>query len=116
MANFFQTTCETRELHSDSALRTRVYRNSFLQAKSAIEEVGKVVGFEVRGFDANYGEIDCIGNGFEMIITALQSTPIETYINIKCNVFSFIGFGRPKKICLRIYQELDKRLKNKGRV
>ncbi len=115
MANFFQTSCETRELHSDADLRTRSYRNSFVQAKAAIEEVGKIIGFEIRGFDQTYGEIDCIGNGYEAIITALQMSPIETHINIKLNVFSVFGFGRPKKLCVRIYSELDKRLKNRGR-
>jgi hypothetical protein len=114
MAGFFQTSCETRELHSDVQLRTRYYRNSFAQTKDAIEKAGKEMGFEIRGFNQAHGEIDIIGNGFEAIITALQITPIETGVDIKMNLFSFIGMGKPKKLTLQIYALLDKSLKFKG--
>lgn len=114
VAAFFQTTCETRELHSDAQLRTRYYRNNFSQAKEAAEKIAAEERLEVRNVDALHGEIYLLGNGYDAIITAIQVTPIETGIDLKINWFGFIGLGRPKKVALKLYQSFDRLLKFKG--
>jgi hypothetical protein len=114
VAAFFHTTCETRELHSDAQLRTRYYRNSFSQAKDAIEKLAAEERLEVRNVDAHHGEIYLLGNGYDIIVTATQVTPIETGIDLKINWFGFVGLGRPKKVALKFYQGFDRLLKFKG--
>lgn len=114
LASFFQSACETRELHADAQLRTRYYRNSFQQAKDAVDRLAAEERLEVRNIDVVHGEIYLLGNGYDVIVTAIQVTPIETGIDLKVNWFGFVGMGRPKKIALRFYQGFDRLLKFKG--
>lgn len=114
VAAFFHTTCETRELHSDPQLRTRYYRNNFSQAKDAAEKLAAEERLEVRNVDAQHGEIYLLGNGYDIIVTATQVTPIETGIDLKVNWFGFVGLGRPKKVALKFFQGFDRLLKFKG--
>ncbi len=114
LTSFFSTTCETRELHADAQLRTRYYRNNFNQAKEAVDRIAATLGLEVRDVNPAHGEIYLLGNGFDIIVTAIQVTPIETGIDLKINVFSFAGFGRPRKLALQWFAALDKQLKFKG--
>ncbi len=110
----FSTSCETRELHSDPQLRTRYYRNNFKQVLEVIEKLQKELDFDIRNVDQTHGEVYMISNGFEIIATIIQVTPIETGVDFKVNFFSFIGLGRPKKQAVRLFQALDKELKFKG--
>lgn len=114
LASFFTSTCETRELHSDASLRTRYYRNSYKQAFEALKSLEKELDFDIRDVNDTHGEIYIISNGYEIIVTMVQVTPIETGIDFKVNTFSAIGFGRPRKIAIQFYKEFDRLLKFKG--
>lgn len=112
--SFFHTSCETRELHSDSNLRTRYYRNSFKQCHEALQKLQTSLDFDIRDVNKEHGEVYIISNGYDIIATLTQVNPIETAIDLKVNYFSFIGMGRPKKRVVSLYKALDNELKFKG--
>jgi hypothetical protein len=112
--SFFQATVETRELHSDSELRTRYYRNNFDQCLEAVKKLAAKEGLEVRDVNKTHGEIYMLGNGFDAIITVCQVNPIEAGIDFKINFFSYFGLGRPKKKAVAFFKFLDSELKFKG--
>ena len=112
--SFLSPMCETRELHTDSQLRTRYYRNNFKQIIEALKTLAKENQMEVREVNEVHKEIYMIGNGFDVIITVSLITPIEAGVDLKINVFSAIGMGKPKKRALMIYEELKKLLNFKG--
>ncbi len=113
-SSYFSPTCETRELHSDPGLRTRYYRNNFKQCLEAFEKMASSGKFDVRNVNPEHGELYVISNGYDIIVTITQVTPIECGIDFKVNFFSFAGFGRPKKKVIEFYKDLDKLLKFKG--
>ena len=106
--------CETRELHTDPELRTRYYRNNFKQIIEALNTVANENNMEVKEVNEVHKEIYMIGNGFDVIVTVSTITPIEAGIDLKINLFSVMGLGRPKKKALKIYQDLKKILAFKG--
>lgn len=111
---FFSPMCETRELHVDPELRTRYYRNKYKDVVEALKEVAIIEKMEVREINDVHKEIYVLGNGYDCIITVTQVTPIEAGVDLKVNYFSAMGFHRPKKKVLKIYEELKKILKFKG--
>jgi len=114
IASFFQTTCETRELHPDAELRTRYYRNGFKDVVAAFEKLANQESLEVRNVDQIHGEIYLIGNGFDCIVTVAQITPIESGVDFKINWFGVTGLGRPKKKAVALFKSLNALLKFKG--
>ncbi|HOP56829.1 MAG TPA: hypothetical protein PLH02_00870 [Bacillota bacterium] len=112
--SFFSSTCETRELHIDSGLRTRYYRNSFKQCLAVIEEYSGDAGTEIVNVNQAHGEIHMVGSGYDSIITITQLTPLETGIDIKINFFTSMGFNRPKKKVMEMYAYFDHKLNFKG--
>jgi len=111
---FFSPMCETRELHVDPELRTRYYRNKYKDVIEAIKEVAIIESMEVREINDVHREIYLLGNGFDCILTVTQVNPIEAGIDLKINFFTSMGFHRPKKKALKIYQEFKKLLNFKG--
>jgi hypothetical protein len=114
IASFFDTTCETRELHADAQLRTRYYRNNFDHCVEAIRKLAELHALDLREINKTHGEIYLLGNGFDVIFTVAQITPIECGIDIKINFFGFTGLGRPKKKALAFFRFFDQNLKFKG--
>ena len=114
LASFFSSTCETRELHADAQLRTRYYRNSFKDVVTAFEKIAQEEQYDLRDVNQTHGEIYLLANGFDMIATVSQITPIESGIDFKINYFGFAGFGRPKAKAVALYKKLDSFLKFKG--
>lgn len=112
--SFFSTTCETRELHPDSQLRTRYFRNNFNQCVEGIQKYATENNLDVRNINPEHGEVYMLGPGFDVIITIIQTTPLESGIDLKINFFSFSGMGRPKSKALEIYKYLESTLKFKG--
>ncbi len=112
--SFFATTCETRELHTDPDLRTRYYRNNFKQCLEALKQFAETNHLEVRNINTEHGEIYLLGNGFDIIVTIIQVTPVEAGIDLKINFFAFSGLGRPKKKAVEFYKYLDSKLNFKG--
>lgn len=114
LGSYFYTSCETRELHTDSELRTRYYRNSQKDCIKVIQNLQEVIGYEVKDINEAHGEIYILSNGYDMILTLTKITPIETGIDVKVNYFTYVGLGRPKKRAIELYRELDKALNFKG--
>ncbi len=112
--SFFSTTCETRELHQDTQLRTKYFRNNFNQCVEGIQKFAAENHLEVRNINPEHGEVYMIGPGFDVIFTIIQTTLIESGIDLKINLFSFTGMGRPKRKALEIYKYLESVLKFKG--
>jgi len=112
--SFFAVSCETREVHRDPDLRTHYYRNSFEQCLKALKEYAEKEQMDVKQVNPTHGEIYLLGSGFDVIVTALQLSPIETGVDLKVNIFNLIGFNRPKKRALSIYKHLDSTLNFKG--
>ena len=112
--SFFSPSCETRELHTDPALRTRYYRNRFKDVVDALRQVAKLNGMEVRDVNEVHKEVYMIGSGFDAIVTITQITPIEAGIDLKVNSFSAIGMHRPRKKAMKIFQDLKSVLNFKG--
>lgn len=112
--SFFQVSCETREVHRDLDLRTHYYRNSFEQCLKAVKAYAEKEQIDVKQVNPTHGEIYLLGNGFDVIVTALQLSPIETGVDLKVNYFNLIGLNRPKKRALEIYKYMDSALNFKG--
>jgi len=114
ITSFFATTCETRELHADQGLRTRYYRNNFEACLVALNKLATQEKLDIRDVNKVHGEIYVVGNGFDVIITVAQVSPIESGIDMKVNFFSFMGFGRPRNTAVKYYKFFDQNLKFKG--
>jgi hypothetical protein len=114
LASFFLTSCETRELHVDPALRTHYYRNGFKDVLAAFERLSEQASLDVKNVDQTHGEVYLLGNGFDCIATVSRITPVESGIDFKVNWFGFSGLGRPKRKVVALYKILDSLLKFKG--
>jgi hypothetical protein len=112
--SFFATSCETRELHTDPALRTRYYRNKYKDVISALNQVAKLNNMEVRNVNEIHKEVYMLGTGFDVIVTITQISPIEAGIDLKVNTFTAVGMHRPRKKAIKIYQDLKAILNFKG--
>jgi hypothetical protein len=114
IASFFSPSAETRELHAITELRTRYYRNNFKECLKVVQSLAETKNMDVRDVNEHHGEIYLLGNGFDAILTVTQLSPIETGIDIKINLFSFVGLGRPNKRIIEFYKYFDQFLKFKG--
>lgn len=113
---FFQTSVETRELHKKETLRTRYYRNNFDQVVKALKVICDEEDIQMQHIDKRYGDVYMISQNFEVMVTIIQITPIETSVDFKLNYFSTFGYGRPEKKVVHLYERLDKMLTFKGTV
>jgi len=114
--SIFQTSIETRELHKKVALRTHYYRNSFDQVKKALDTIVEEDNMQVQDVNRKFGDIYLLGDGYEVIVSAIQLTPNETSIDFKINYFVTIGWNRPEKKAVHLYARLDQLLHFKGTV
>ena len=111
---FFQAREETKELHSKIELRTRYYRTSFKKVLDVLGKLQDEMDFEIQQVNEQFGEIQLLSNGYDMVLTIKEFTPSETGIDIMCNYFSTFGFNRPKKRIIELYKALDSKLPYKG--
>ena len=111
---FFANNCETRELHREPELRTNYYGNNFSQIVAALNEIASEMRLEVRNVDKTHREVYMLGQGYDVIFTLVEITPIEIGVDIKVNWFSALGFNRPKKKIMEIYSKMKKKLRFKG--
>lgn len=114
LADFFASTCETRELHRDAQLRTRYYRNRFEQCQTAIEKFAAAHKLQVADVNLVHREIYLVGSQYDCIVTVSQLSPIESGIDLKVNMAGSFGWGKPKKIAIALYKYLDSVLAFKG--
>ncbi len=112
--SFFRNTCETKELHIDPELRTNYYRNNFAQVLDALKQVSEEENLEIRDVNKVHREIYMLGNGFDVIVTISEITPVEIGVDFKVNWFTGFGFHRPKKKVVMFYAKLKNLLRFKG--
>lgn len=114
LSSYFSPQCETRELHSDTALRTRYYRNKFKEVVEGLYKLAEMNDMEVREVNEIHKEIHLLGKNHDCIVTVTQTTPIEAGIDFKINFFTAMGLNRPRKKVIKFYQDLKTILNYKG--
>lgn len=112
--SFFSNTCETRELHREPELRTNYYRNNFAQVIEAFQVIAKEQYMEIKNINKTHKEIYLLGDGYDIIVTLVEITPVEIGVDFKVNWFTGFGFNRPKKKVGLIYSRLKELLRFKG--
>ncbi len=114
IGTFFSPSAETRELHRDTQLRTNYYRNRYKEVIQGLETLAEQNKLEIRFIDHDHKEMYLISNGYEVIVTITQVSPIEAGIDFKVNYFAAMGFNRPFNKIKFFYQELKQILNFKG--
>ncbi|MFA7075514.1 MAG: hypothetical protein WC152_02470 [Candidatus Izemoplasmatales bacterium] len=114
LKTFLSNTAETRELHQEPGLRTNYYRNNFNQVLEAIQAIAQEEQLEIKSINKIHKEIYMLGNGYDIIVTISEITPVELGVDFKVNWFSGFGFNKPKKRVIALYAELKERLRFKG--
>lgn len=114
LKSFFANTVETRELHPDPSLRTNYYRNNYTQVTEALKKMAEEEKLEVRDINRVHREIYMLGNGYDVIVTLSEFTPVEIGVDFKVNWFGGFGYNRPKKKVQSYYAKLKEALRFKG--
>jgi hypothetical protein len=112
--SFFHTIAESKELHSDTVLRSRYYKTNYAKAKAVVLEFAKEKGLDVRNIDDVHKELFLQGSRFHVIVSIVQVNPIETSIDLKVEIYGLLGFNRPKNKIVEYYAYLDQNLPFKG--
>ncbi|NLD26182.1 MAG: hypothetical protein GX661_02350 [Acholeplasmataceae bacterium] len=112
--DYFSNDFETSETHYLPELRTRYYRCRNDVAK---EEVLKMISEEqgkVKAILDEHHEIFFQTPTYTSTITIISTHVTETAIEIKITTNRFLPFGVGRKIIMRLYDYLDKKLPFKG--
>lgn len=112
---FFRTSAETREMHKKDELRTHYYRNTFEQVVKAFEKICSEEDIQLQQVNKQFGDLYMCAFDFEVFATVLQITPAETSVDMKINFFSLMGFKKPERKIIHLYQRLDHSLNFKGK-
>lgn len=113
---YISTHTETRESHSDEALKTRYYKamknKTFNEVLTIFQDTPH---FEVGSSDTERGEIIVKGNGkrkFFLVATIIMVSPNRTAIDFSVTTETSLplDFGFSEKVIKEIYQQIDKRL------
>lgn len=105
---------ETSERNISNELRTRYYSNDLRRAKTAVRNVINKNKFTIVSDNDEFNEIFIQQTNFHMMITLFKISPFETAVDIKTQTYSFIGMGKPKKIIMSFFNDLNKELNLKG--
>ncbi len=111
---FFSTICETKELHENTDLRTKYFKSSFLKVKEQVERYAQANKLIVQSVNEEYGEVLLQSSSMHIVVSIIQTTPLETAVDIKVQVYTLIGMNIPKKTILKLYQYLSQNLNFKG--
>ena len=114
--SIFQNSIETRENHKNPNLRTRYYKNSFNQVKKAMEKICSEEDMQLQQVNERFGEMYICAFGYEVFVTAIEMSPIETSVDFKINYFSTFGWNRPEKKAIHLFERLNKMLIYRGQM
>lgn len=114
LKSFLTNNSETRELHSDTELRSRYYKASFKKVRACIEEYCDEKGIVVVNVDEVHGEMFLQTTKHHMIVSIIQLTPLETAVDLKVQTYQLIGRNVPKTKILKMYNYLNENLTFKG--
>ena len=112
--SYFSPRAESKELHSDVALRSHYYKTNYAKTRDAIVEHAQELNLGVRTIDDEHREIFLQGAKYHIICSLVQVTPYETSVDFKIEVYGLMGMNRPRKRIIQFYQYLDKKLPFKG--
>ena len=112
--SFFNNTAESKELHSEVALRSRYYKTNYQKSKAVVIEYAGTINANVRNIDDVHREVFLQHNRFHIIVSFVQINPYETSVDFKVEYYGLIGMNRPVKRILDFYAYLDKNLQFKG--
>ena len=115
MINIFTNSLETSERNKKEELKTHYYKASFQNILKAFNKIAEDEWMEVHEYNETYGEIYLVGDGYECIVTVTEISRYESGVDFKINYFSVLGFGRPHKLAVKLYDLLDKELPFKGK-
>jgi hypothetical protein len=113
-SDYFSNDFETSENHYLPELRTRYYRCRNNAAKEASLKLIKDERGKVRAVNDEHHEIFFETSSYTCIFTIISPTITETAIDIKITTNKFLPLGAGRKIIIRLYEMLDKRLPFKG--
>lgn len=111
---FLSPLAETKELHSDVTLRSHYYKTNYQKTKAVIIEYAKEHKIDVRNIDDEHKELFLQASKYHVIVSMVQVTPYETSVDLKVELYTMVGFNRPKKKIIALYEYLDKQLQFKG--
>ena len=114
--SIFSTSIETREVHKNENLRTHYYKNNFKDVRKAVEKMVNEEDLQLYDVNERFGDILVCGDGFEIIFSVIQINPIETSVDLKINYFVTIGWNRPLKKAIHVFEYLDSHLNFKGQM
>ncbi|QMS85549.1 hypothetical protein [Candidatus Xianfuyuplasma coldseepsis] len=111
---FLSPLAESKELHSEVGLRSHYYKTNYQKAKAVIMEYAQKNKIEVRHIDDEHKELFLQASKYHIIVSFVQVTPYETSVDFKVEMYTMLGFNRPKKKIMALYEYLDKQLPYKG--
>ncbi len=112
--SYFSPRAESKELHSDIALRSHYYKTNYAKTRDAIINHAHDLDLGVRTIDDEHREVFLQGSKYHIIFSLVQVTPYETSVDMKVEMYSGIGMNRPRKKIIQFYQYLDQKLPFKG--
>ena len=68
----------------------------------------------VKEVNQTHKEVYMVGRGMDCIVTVTQINPIESGVDFKINLFAAIGFNKPRKKAIKLYEDLKSILNFKG--
>jgi hypothetical protein len=112
--DFASTIAETKETHQKMQLRTRYYKTRYEKMKNQVLDYCKITDLFVKHEDDVHGELFLQANGYHMIVSIVQVSPMECAVDIKVQTYGLIGLFKPMKIIAKCYAYLDKKVEFKG--
>lgn len=112
--DYFTNDFETGENHHLPELKTRYYRSKYDEAKDTILKLIEIEKGYLKAISDAHHEVFFQGPNYSCIATIISTRPTETAIDLKVTTNAFIPWGRGRKIIMRIYEYLDKKLPFKG--
>lgn len=112
--DYFSNDFESSDDNYYDSLKTRYYRSRYEEAKKVVLDIINLEKGKVLDENDKYNEILFECPGYSCCARVLPTTPVEIAIDFKITTFSFISFGKGKKIIENLYKILDTRLQLKG--
>ncbi|HEY8395724.1 MAG TPA: hypothetical protein VIK96_03005 [Bacilli bacterium] len=113
-SDYFTNDFETSDTHYLPELRTRYYRCRAEAAKEEVLKIAKAEKAKIRNVDDDHHEIFFETSAYSCIATVISPTLSETAVDFKVTTNKFLPLGAGRKVIIRLYEMLDKKLPFKG--
>jgi|LGOV01.1.fsa_nt_gb uncharacterized protein YktA (UPF0223 family) len=105
---------ETKELHSNQYLRTHYYKSRYNNIKEIVIAYAKSKKINIKSEDDRHGEIFLQANGYHIIVSIVQVTPLETAVDVKVQTYRILGLYKPMKLIFTLYNHINTKAEFKG--